>query len=317
MKNHFLSICLAFLTAGISATNTMGHGSPIHVDVDAGKLATSGGLALASGFSTMAFDPSEDAGLDFPGLTVRTDLPGFDMAGLTSGSTLQLEILGRHDFTDSNQRLRWLWYWDSTGQEVSEAEHDPDFSFRRKDLQGSLTIDQFSQPAESVLTVSDSIALDSHQHYLRYELDNSPAAAFGVYGVFARVLSPGFEASEPLLLAFGFGVGVEAYAEGAHAINRAAGPRGDYDIDGDVDGSDFLAWQRSFGTTGFTASDGSLNGIVDQADLQIWQQQFGESIGIATVWSAMRVPEPKGLSLLLGALILLARPERKRLDHLQ
>lgn len=305
MKNYFLSICVAFLTAGLTATNTRGHGSPIHIDVDAGKLTTSGGLALTSGFTTMAFDPSEDAGLDFPGLTVRTDLPGFDITGLTSGSTLQLEILGRHDLTDSNQRLRWLWYWDSTNQEVTEAANDPDFSFRRKDLLGFLTIDQFTQPAQSVLTVSDSITPDSHQHYLRYELDNSPAAAFGVYGVFARVLSPGFETSEPFLLAFSFGVGVNDYAMGALAINRAAGLRGDFDIDGDVDGHDFLAWQRTFGTTGSPAADGSLNGIVDHADLQIWQQQFGESIGSTTMWSAMRVPEPEGLTLLLGAIVLL------------
>ncbi|TWU28486.1 hypothetical protein [Bythopirellula polymerisocia] len=315
MKNHFLSICLAFLTAGLSATNAVGHGSPIHIDVEAGTLTTNGGLALASGFSTKAFDPSEDAGLDFPGLTVRTDLPGFDISGLTSGSTLQLEILGRHDLTDSNQRLRWLWYWDSTGHDVSEAENDPDFKFRRTDLLGSLTIDQFTQPAQSELTVSESITPDSHQHYLRYELDNSPAAAFGVYGVFARVLSPGFNASEPFLLAFAYGVGVEDYATGALAINRAAGPRGDYDIDGDVDGRDLLVWQRLFDSTTRTVADASLNGVVDAADLLIWQQQYGESLGDSILLATQHVPEPGAIFLAVLAMICLASQGRKRLAN--
>jgi hypothetical protein len=53
----------------------------------------------------------------------------------------------------------------------------------------------------------------------------------------------------------------------------------DFDLDGDVDGRDFLAWQRGFGTPAPTAvksqgdSDNDLD--VDGADLGVWQGQYG------------------------------------------
>ena len=59
-------------------------------------------------------------------------------------------------------------------------------------------------------------------------------------------------------------------------------PNADFDSDGDVDGSDFLAWQRGFGSdagSGNVAPQASGNANGDQAidadDLTIWQEQFG------------------------------------------
>ncbi|MBA3482609.1 MAG: fibronectin type III domain-containing protein, partial [Pirellulales bacterium] len=54
-------------------------------------------------------------------------------------------------------------------------------------------------------------------------------------------------------------------------------PNGDFDGDGHVDGSDFLAWQRGLGATGATPEQGDANGDgnIDAADLAIWQEQFG------------------------------------------
>ena len=52
----------------------------------------------------------------------------------------------------------------------------------------------------------------------------------------------------------------------------------DFDGDDDVDGSDFLAWQRGFGkTTGAVPEDGDSDqdGDVDEQDLLTWQSQFG------------------------------------------
>jgi hypothetical protein len=51
----------------------------------------------------------------------------------------------------------------------------------------------------------------------------------------------------------------------------------DFDGDGDVDGRDFLTWQRGFGITGAaTLSQGDANddGNVDADDLAIWQSQY-------------------------------------------
>lgn len=55
---------------------------------------------------------------------------------------------------------------------------------------------------------------------------------------------------------------------------------GDFDGDNDVDGADFLAWQRGFGKTGNAApADGDANGDnnVDAFDLGIWANQFGRT----------------------------------------
>jgi hypothetical protein len=65
---------------------------------------------------------------------------------------------------------------------------------------------------------------------------------------------------------------------------------GDFDADGDVDGRDFLAWQRD----------------PNVADLADWQNNYGMS-SLAVVAA---VPEPRGLALLIG-LVFLRRRGRK------
>jgi hypothetical protein len=49
---------------------------------------------------------------------------------------------------------------------------------------------------------------------------------------------------------------------------------GDYDGNNQVDGHDFLTWQRQLGGPG--AADGNNSGTVDGPDLQIWVDNFGE-----------------------------------------
>ena len=56
----------------------------------------------------------------------------------------------------------------------------------------------------------------------------------------------------------------------------------DFDDDGDVDGTDFLIWQRGFGiASGATPSAGDANGdqAVDEADLTVWSSQFATTSG--------------------------------------
>ncbi|NOZ73673.1 MAG: PEP-CTERM sorting domain-containing protein, partial [Chloroflexi bacterium] len=72
-----------------------------------------------------------------------------------------------------------------------------------------------------------------------------------------------------------------------------AGP-GDYDADGDVDGNDFLVWQRG----------GSPNGAI-AGDLQEWETNYGNA---ASVTALASVPEPAtGLLLWMGVCGLLSR----------
>jgi hypothetical protein len=80
----------------------------------------------------------------------------------------------------------------------------------------------------------------------------------------------------------------------------SAPPAGDYTDDGAVDGADFLAWQRSFGSTATPAgsgADGDGDGTVGRGDLDVWRDNYGlpESSspqgGVATTMAALVADE--------------------------
>lgn len=67
-------------------------------------------------------------------------------------------------------------------------------------------------------------------------------------------------------------------------VTAVAGPDADFDNDGNTDGSDFLAWQRGFGTgTTNTEGDADGDGDVDAADLSDWQSEYGGAPALAVV----------------------------------
>jgi len=80
------------------------------------------------------------------------------------------------------------------------------------------------------------------------------------------------------------------YAAGdGNDIALVASPDGDFDIDNDVDGLDFLKWQRGFGST------------YDANDLADWEANFGTVAPLSAVAAATTVPEPTtGILLVLG-----------------
>jgi hypothetical protein len=77
----------------------------------------------------------------------------------------------------------------------------------------------------------------------------------------------------------------------------------DFDEDGDVDGADFLTWQRGLGA-GSTHAEGDADGDggVDAGDLAAWRYQFG-SIGAALPVSSP-VPEPTGLAAIVTVAVI-------------
>ncbi len=82
------------------------------------------------------------------------------------------------------------------------------------------------------------------------------------------------------------------------------GTVGDYDADGDADGSDFLRWQRTLGSTSVLAADGNRNGVVDGPDLHVWRTAFGAG---AARLGALTVPEPAWLVLALPLGLVMIR----------
>jgi hypothetical protein len=73
---------------------------------------------------------------------------------------------------------------------------------------------------------------------------------------------------------------------------------GDFDNDLDVDGADFLKWQRNFGTPGY-----------DAASLATWKANFGATAAAAAVGA---VPEPVGALLGLMAVGSVAAARRRQ-----
>jgi hypothetical protein len=77
-------------------------------------------------------------------------------------------------------------------------------------------------------------------------------------------------------------------------------PTGDFDGDGDVDGRDFLLWQR-----------GESPDELSVEDLQLWQEQYGTSGLVAGVNA---IPEPGALATLLVCGVGLMHRNRRRVS---
>ena len=83
----------------------------------------------------------------------------------------------------------------------------------------------------------------------------------------------------------------------------------DFDTDNDVDGAEFRAWQRGFGTLGGatkTQGDANDDGDVNADDLAVWEKQYGDVASPLAV--SATVPEPTSAVLLsMSVVILFAR----------
>jgi len=89
--------------------------------------------------------------------------------------------------------------------------------------------------------------------------------------------------------------GVGSTAGGSFAYDRAEiTPSADFDRDGNVDGRDFLTWQRNFGATPALHSQGDANfdGVVTGDDLAIWQTAYAAPLAALSA-----IPEPTTLYL--------------------
>ena len=78
-------------------------------------------------------------------------------------------------------------------------------------------------------------------------------------------------------------------------LNSVTGLPGDFDGDNDVDGADFLTWQRDLG---------------DATNLGIWQDNYGTG-ALAAAAGAAAVPEPTSMLMMLLATAPLMAGRRK------
>ncbi|TWT97540.1 hypothetical protein Pla108_16920 [Botrimarina colliarenosi] len=87
------------------------------------------------------------------------------------------------------------------------------------------------------------------------------------------------------------------YVDAAPALSLSA----DFDSDGDVDGADFLSWQKGYGLVdAATPSNGDANGngSVNRHDLSVWESQF-----VSATAPLASVPEPSTFAIFVVALL--------------
>jgi ELWxxDGT repeat protein len=85
---------------------------------------------------------------------------------------------------------------------------------------------------------------------------------------------------------------------------------GDYDRDEDVDGADFLLWQRQFSGTPLApgnGADGDGSNGVGSEDLDIWMENFSESTGAPLATPAVSAMAITKVAATKGGVSLAAR----------
>jgi beta-glucanase (GH16 family) len=96
--------------------------------------------------------------------------------------------------------------------------------------------------------------------------------------------------------------------------HRQTGLAGDYNGDGKVDATDYVAWRQSAGQTGVgLAADGSGNGTIDQSDYDMWRSNFGNTAisAAGAAASVAAVPEPStGIPMSIGIMLIYGQRHR-------
>jgi hypothetical protein len=311
--------CLRFsfvlVVTMLYGSSACGHGTPIQLAVIDNRLIVNHPLDQV--FAPPIFGQGDNfddfAEADFfqdLGNLILWDMPGLDIHGMNDNASLSIEILARPVVGSIPNVHRQLWYWNSENQLVESS--PAEFHLLGTGAR-SLSLHPESQQAQSPFLLANNLTGETgyHNHTLVfYGLDDDAIAPAGVYGFFARFTSDSYASSDPFLIVFNYFTDNELLESASRAIYAAGTLPGDYDLDNDVDGRDFLVWQRLFGSTTRTVADNSLNGIVEAADLAIWQAYYGERFGAISVLSAIQVPEPVGLAIIL-TIALVASQNRK------
>jgi autotransporter-associated beta strand protein len=109
--------------------------------------------------------------------------------------------------------------------------------------------------------------------------------------------------SQTFYIDYGGGDGNDVVLSTVQPVNEDA----DFDDDDDIDGNDFLIWQRGQGV-GTTNAQGDANDddVVDGDDLAIWEDQFGSATA-----NVGAVPEPSAAILMVAAAVGAAAVRRR------
>ncbi|MEM8944373.1 MAG: PEP-CTERM sorting domain-containing protein [Planctomycetota bacterium] len=244
------------------------------------------------------------------------DQIGNGVLGLDSGINLEYDIIPT---TIGGQQSNF-WYWDGVdplddGFELADVSFElgaPGLEWRVLDDGGTTHIADGSDTSVPGVLVQETFSSGAvHSHIIMLIVDNDGDTEVnrpeGIYLTTMVMRAEGFEDSEPFMFVHRTAgltneprdIAATWADENYDALIGAALP-GDFDGNGDVDGADYLTWQRDLGTAG---------------DLADWQGGYGAA-AISAPAAAFAVPEPATLSLIaLTSVACLAtrRPARQNL----
>jgi len=285
-----LATCCALLLLGMGAPASAQHLGDVQVRLDAEQLATWNPGGQNDRMFINEFD-------DFGGV-LFTDDPGFESQSgdLPGGIPIGFNV------------TQALWYWD--GEQLLDAPASASIKISLGPLSPVfVTADSGVQAGFTIATTSSSGTIHTHPNYTLGPND----APFGVYGMILEVASPGYEPSEPFLIAFNYGLldldkfdaGVEAIALAAGIVEPPGIP-GDTDADGDVDLEDLNNVRNHFGESGDPVFGDAFpfDGTVDLGDLNNVRNNFGAG-GVA-----QPVPEPSTAALSAVVCLMLVASHR-------
>lgn len=289
-------------------------------------LAQSIPFVCAQHVDVLVFDDGGKVGVgefnfENPGISdKRVHLAGFD--GLYSVNNPGFVAFAGPDSLPGNQDLRWdflpmtvdsgphagyrstLLYWDGTGGSPAfgpTLTDDYEFSLFGRDAPATADGGAEIVPGDVITQTPPNGALHEHRfYYLDDNGDglNTTIPAAGIYVVGMRLLIEGLEHSDPLFMVWSTPevAVLPAIQPSAAWVNDRVDslfietPIGDFNEDGDVDGADFLDWQRS--PTALGGAD----------SLTQWELNYG--MGTAVPASLESVPEPASLHIFVCWLAL-------------
>jgi hypothetical protein len=318
MTRYTFLFCLFALARIADVAN--GHSNPIDLSAVGGPMGdvvVSGGIA-DTGYAPMIFaDGTLEAQLehlDVPGYgqVAMTDIPGFILRSSFPEHTIfNMQIIPRPVQGTNPVEERVLWHWSAASQSVALAPNSESLVILSP--YDEITLRQTPPgPREVFVTHLEPFDMDQHVHFLRYLLDNSPTAATGAYGFFARFLVAPYQNPDPILVVLNNGLDEATLLTAARAINAAAADsvslQGDFNSSGTVDAADYVLWRK-----------GAAVPTTPQ-NYAMWRTNFDMSGGAATATSATAaVPEPACSWLLICAILwaLTARNSPNSIDSLR
>jgi hypothetical protein len=250
--------------------------------VDTSSVLTNGGYSIV-------LTPAQEADAISHGFVMRTTMKPLENSG-TNGA--RVFVFGT---TESSTDERWVMAFGAN------PSGDPTVS-----VQGG-----------GVATLTSA---GPGYHTFEFKLDPavSKLATVSIDGVEVLTDQPSVpaEGNKPRFIYFGSwsnnGVGGARYSMVEFEILSPLSPNADFDHDSDVDGDDFLTWQRNvnlMGQSDNSNGDANFDGTVNGADLAVWEAQYGSPPPVSAVTT---VPEPASTALFTVATLLFFAAQRSR-----